>query len=1668
MLDGYFRHAGARNAASYLTTLTLAGTLAVAVPCAAHGAVSPAGLATATHNGSTLSQAEASARAGSTGKGVAVPAMTTPTSTLTAEPNGSFTLTQSLAPVRKRVGGVWHGLDATLVHNVDATLSPRMSTGSLRLSGGGNGPLATMTSTTGAGLSLDLPTAISALPTPTLNGNSALYPNVLPGVDLSVTADEQGGFSEVLIVHNAAAAANPALKALTFPVTSTGVNISADAAGNIRALDKAGFVPFNAPVPTMWDSAPASATTPTATDPTTGTRVDARTGTPLSSNAAHAGAGAHTASLKAGYRGGAITLTPDMGLMTGPGHVFPVYIDPSYTDNPTDGSNYTYVSSMYSTAENWDVTTTAAQGPLHVGYIDDTTDSPNYISTDRTYVRLPFDSVLHGATIQDSTLSFSENWSYSCTASQVDLYTTGVISQSTSWSTQPAQSSWAFQTSATTAHGYSSSCPTAAVGFVVKPLIQVDASAATSPTSLTFMLKAHDETTQAGWKQFGKTATLTTHYNRPPNAPGSLRTSGASTCSTGGTAVGKGDITVNASVSDPDGGTLYAYFKLWNTTTGTTVATTSGQAAISGTTTSMTVLQATMTADSGTTSTANYAWNVYVKDGTAGDTNALTSGASATCYFTYDPTSPGQPTVRDANGAECASTSTVPYKIGATATFTVEPNGSTTPTNYLYQLNGAAPISTTSTTITLKPTRRTDALTVTAQSAGGNLGTPGTCIFNAAAADPAADKDLTGDGIPDLLTVGGPGTSLASGIWAATGATSGQSSANPVDLGANGVSSDTQPSYFDGTQAITGRFTDNNVQDILDYSPTTGAGVILNSNGDGSIVQSQDSNNEEPIDSSQLDDAKGLSPLQLQNAYNADTSNSTSNATYPDLIGTAGNATTGYYLDYYESQNATGTWLSIDSNGDVGHARTIAHATPDGSDWSAWRIATAQIASSIDMILWKPSSGALYLWSALAVTDDANTLTATLAYTTQYTLDDGSTAATQWNKNASLSTLQVADINDDTVPDIWTVDTTGATAATMITSLSTTPNSSTVKLVAGSHLNTATHSWTLGDGSGTSATDSIGSLTADITANTVHGADGTTKPTWNTGDLFDPDVQLDGSTGYLATSGSAPAVTTSASFTISAWANPTALGGTVASQKGTNASGFELYLNTAGQWSFCMAQADTTTTGYDCAIAASAASLGTWYHLTATYDQGSTVMKLFVNDIFVGTADHTAVTGFANTFALGRRWNAGAATGYLTGQLAAIQTWSGTALAPTQPYSPASYHQAVTPARILDTRTTNVTLSNTAATTPVAAFSITTLQISGDTVTPTASGAPTTIPTSVTAVAIDITETSPTEPGTIVAYANGTQIPITSSTNFTAGKTVTGYQIVPVGLDGKIAMQNNSTGTTHLIADITGYYTSDATLTGDQTYTPLTTYRALDTAASTTNTSLTTTGTVANGTTFTLQITGTDSIPTAATAVAINLTAFGETSSGFIEAYQTGTTQPVLTSMSYGTADIASMAADVSIGSTGKISIYNTGAATNIIGDISGYYTNTTTGQKYHAVNPTRLVDTRTGIGGTTGAITADGTYTITQATTQQITTATTPTLVTMLTATAQTAPGNLIAYPYGTTRPGTSNLNWSGTLNVANLALTPTSTNSQITLYNESTGTTHIVIDSSGYFATS
>jgi hypothetical protein len=1542
-----------------------------------------------------LSVQQALARAKSTGRVVQVPAATTPTQTLAANPGGSLTVDQSIAPVRKRVAATWKSLDARLVRGSGGSVSTAVTTNVLRLSGGGGGPLATMNAL-GKSLSVWLP---ARLPAPALSGDTATYRGVLPGVDVRVTADVQGGFSEVLVVHSAAAAADPALRRLVLATRSSGLTVAAGRAGDITAADRGGHVVFSAATPLMWDSAAPSAATPAATNPATGERVDARSGLPVASSAASPGEAAHKVPVGVAVAAGSIVLTPDRNLLASASTVFPVYIDPTFTA-PSAGSSrneWTTVNNAFPAQSYWKTTSTL----LQVG--DNAWNAPYFVA--RSFVNMPVPSKIYGSTVLSAQLNFTEEWSPSCGTRAVQLWLTGGISSSTTWNNQP---SWASEAgSQTVAHGYDSSCPAAGVGFSVQSDMQ---SAATGKwTQATFGLRAADESDAYGWKQFADTATLSVTYDHAPSTPSGLRTSPATSCTAAApTTVGDGNVSLYVPASDPDAGTLGVTIDMWDTATGAafTGTPTNPQTLYvsSGSTAVFIAHQAALEAVAAGAVT-EFSWKAQVTD------YNKTSAWSATCNFKFDPTRPGAPVV----------TPPATASIGQPATFTiVPPTGGTVPASYMYQLNGGAPGTVTASSgaasITVTPARFTNTLTVTSQSAGGNIGDTASAVFNATPAATAADADLTGDGTADLLAAGGSRNGLPDGLWLAAGRGNGQVVAAATDLGSNGngAAGDNSPVDFAGAQVVSGHFGGTGLQDVLAYYPSgvnAGQANILFGSGDGSAIQAQDSGDELTMPSGSLTDFNGDNPVQVANAGNT----SGQGYAYPDLIVINGDSLDGYYLEFDPNGDGTGNYLT---------ANPLATLTPSGgTDWNNWTIATAQLSSGTALYLWDSSTGALYLWENLAY----DMGTGAFSYT-QYVIADGSASA--WNKGATL-TLQAADINGDGVPDLWTVGASG-----VATGYPATLGSGTATLAAqpAQTLVTSAHTWTLNDG-----TSGVATTAADTTGSPALNATGSGNATWNTGDLFSPDVTFDGTNSALAAGG--PAINPATDFTVSAWVKPNRLGGAVMSQDMTHAASFKIYPDTTtGKWFFCMATADTATASYDCTDGG-AVNLGTWTQITATYKAATGVMNLYATSVNVASHTHTALTGTTGgALQIGDYLSGTTHAGYFTGQIADVQTWNQV-VNPAQASTPDSYYQPITPTRFLDTR------SGTGGTTgPVGAGGTVKLAIAGVGAVPSAN---------VTAVAVNVTALTESSSGVINVYPDDTPRPVTSNLNYAAGVTIANLVILPVGPDGKIDLYNASGGTTQLIADVVGYFTSNASAAGDTTLTPMTPTRVLDTRNGTGAPKAQLTA----GHTLTLQIGGANGIPTGISAVAINFTAVDDSGAGFLIDYADGTTQPAVSNIQYNTQTVAEMAI-VPVGTDGKIDLHAGGTGgTDVVGDVSGYFTAGTAGEAYHAIGATRMIDTRQG----SQPVPAGGTLTVAQGNTVA---AVNPALVINVTVVNGSTSGYLTVYPNGTTEPGTSNVDWAASEVIANLSLAATG-GGTANITNRSGGTVQIVVDCLGYFST-
>ncbi|MFI1017803.1 LamG domain-containing protein [Streptomyces sp. NPDC020965] len=447
-------------------------------------------------------------RAAATGTPVEVISERTEYSRTTANPDGTYTLTQSVTPQRmKHADGSWRELDTTLERRPDGTVGPRAAAVGLSFSGGGDGKDMVRLSGGKGSVTLGWP---GRLPAPILQEATATYPEVLPGVDLRLTATTEG-YHEVLIVKSAQAAVNPALDEVSLPVTSDGLTVAPGEGGGLRAFDEDGNTVFSGPPGLMWDSA-GSATPP----PVARSSRPARTAAATEADTAP-GMGDASAELPIRVGAGAVAVTPDLGLLRGPDTVYPVYIDPSMG---LGVSERTVLSSNGSRFPDF-------TGDLGVGRCYRV--GPYYCDADHTN-RMYFEfgpASLVGKYVIDATFRAYETWSFSCTPHWIQLWRTENISAATRWpGPQQLDLMGDRQVSAGRGDHCTPAQPDRWIEFNDAPsepeenlTKTVRAFADGRFTRLTLMLRAQDENNADAWKRFKENAEIQVVYVLKPGAP---------------------------------------------------------------------------------------------------------------------------------------------------------------------------------------------------------------------------------------------------------------------------------------------------------------------------------------------------------------------------------------------------------------------------------------------------------------------------------------------------------------------------------------------------------------------------------------------------------------------------------------------------------------------------------------------------------------------------------------------------------------------------------------------------------------------------------------------------------------------------------------------------------------------------------------------------------------------------------------------------------------------------------------------------------------------------------------------------------------------------------------------------------------------------------------------
>ncbi len=600
----------------------------------------------------SAAEAAAQAKAKATGKPVVVEALATEASDVVANPSGSFSLTQHAEPVRVKHGAAWTPVDLTLRQDPDGTVSPAASAAGLTFSGGGSGPLARMSEDADS-VTLTWPTP---LPTPTLHGDTATYPDVLPGVDLVVTATVDG-FSDDLVVKTRSAAANPRLRTVKFGLRASGLSLRTDAEGVIEAVGADGIPIITAPAPTMWDTPPTQANS---------TRGQ--------------GSGARHAQVGVTLHDAELSLTPDQALLSDSATGFPVTIDPFFGGRR---QHWAMADSQWPTTSFFDGANWKYQKPIEprVGHAED----PRYgAETVRSYFQMDARG-LAGKDIIAAHFNAFNDWSWTCHAEPIELWWTGAISPRTTWRNMPSQLGRGPLRVSTESHGYQG-CPPAAIGYEVGGFVR--AVAAQGWASATLGLRAGNERDVNQFKRFHNDPTLQVEYDSPPGQPSGPRIERPDVpCATsppypwiGRTA----DVTppmMAATYPDADGGDLVARYHYWIDGTSTDEWS-SGHVA----------------ANSVGRQSIDPAFLSKVQDGQTIDwqtqaTNGRTTGpGTPVCHVNVQRTAPDAPTISSADGNYPPADKGMGKAAGTPGSFAIAAAGSgSDPVKYAYSIDQDPP-----------------------------------------------------------------------------------------------------------------------------------------------------------------------------------------------------------------------------------------------------------------------------------------------------------------------------------------------------------------------------------------------------------------------------------------------------------------------------------------------------------------------------------------------------------------------------------------------------------------------------------------------------------------------------------------------------------------------------------------------------------------------------------------------------------------------------------------------------------------------------------------------------------------------------------------------------------------------------------------------------------------
>ncbi|MHB8509956.1 MAG: hypothetical protein ACYDGR_15150, partial [Candidatus Dormibacteria bacterium] len=374
---------------------------------------------------------------------------------------------------------------------------------------------------------------------------------------------------------------------------------------------------------------------------------------------------------------------------------------------------------------------------------------------------------------------------------------------------------------------------------------------------------------------------------------------------------------------------------------------------------------------------------------------------------------------------------------------------------------------------------------------------------------------------------------------------------------------------------------------------------------------------------------------------------------------------------------------------------------------------------------------------------------------------------------------------------------------------------------------------------------------------------------------------------------------------------------------------------------------------------------------------------------------------------------------------------------------PGQYH-ALVPTRILDTRNGTGGLHS-----PIGPGQTLEVQVGG------AGG----VDQGAIAAALNVTVTNPSKASFLELWPAGQARPTASSLNWAAGQTVANLVQLPLGLDGRLGIFNES-GTADVVIDTEGWISSQGSApSGTGLFRPLVPARILDTRYNLGTSG----GAMTQGQTLDLQVSPAGNVPASGVAaVLLNITATNPSSTSFLTAFPAGGQVPVASNVNFVAGQTSANRAIVPVGNSGMVSLHNSLGAVDVVVDVSGWFTDSSSGAAqggaFTGQPPARVLDTRS-----SGMIPPRQAVSLQLAGTAGIPPGASAALFNLTVANPDGV-GFVSVYPSGDALPLSSDLNYDTGMNVANLVAAKIGPDGKVLLYN-SGADSQLIVDVVGWY---